>query len=141
MHGKIGVVSALGSGSTFSFVIQLGLDSQPESQDGGMGRQASDELAAAPGAVEPLRILLAEDNTVNQLVARRMLEKMGHSLVVVQDGRQAVQAAIEGQFDLVFMDVQMPEMDGFEAAALIRKAEREKPYPYGQDPPICRLSP
>jgi osomolarity two-component system sensor histidine kinase NIK1 len=97
--------------------------------------QTSEEFAVAPKTAEALRILLAEDNVVNQLVARRLIEKMGHSLVVVEDGRHAVQAAIEGQFDLIFMDVQMPVMDGFEAAALIRKAERETPYRRGQDPP------
>jgi two-component system sensor histidine kinase/response regulator len=71
-----------------------------------------------------LRILLAEDNSVNQVLAVRLLEKWGHRVTVASDGRQAVAALERQQFDLVLMDVQMPEMDGFEATAVIR--EREK---------------
>src|SRR6202521_2033579 len=62
-----------------------------------------------------LRVLLAEDNPVNQRVASRLLEKRGHRVQVVSDGREALAALEKETFDLVFMDVQMPEMDGFEA--------------------------
>jgi two-component system, sensor histidine kinase and response regulator len=71
-----------------------------------------------------LRILLAEDNGVNQLVAVRMLEKCGHVVTVAPDGRRAVEAVAREDFDLVFMDVQMPEMNGLEATETIRKAEK-----------------
>ena len=67
-----------------------------------------------------LHVLLAEDNRVNQLVAVHLLEKRGHRVEVVGDGRAAVEAVRQGDFDLVLMDVQMPEMDGFEATAAIR---------------------
>jgi signal transduction histidine kinase/DNA-binding response OmpR family regulator len=70
-----------------------------------------------------LRILLAEDNKVNQLLAVRMLEKRGYTVVVAGDGRQAVTAYEQERFDLILMDVQMPEMNGFEATALIRQKE------------------
>jgi CheY-like chemotaxis protein len=71
-----------------------------------------------------LRILLAEDNPVNQFLAVRLLEKQGHSVEAVASGR-AVLAAIEhDRFDLALMDLQMPEMDGFEATAIIRERER-----------------
>ncbi len=69
------------------------------------------------------RILLAEDNHVNQILAVRLLERRGHRVVVAQNGREAVELLEKDQFDLVLMDVQMPEMDGFEATAAIRQRE------------------
>jgi CheY-like chemotaxis protein len=69
------------------------------------------------------KILLAEDNPVNQMVAARLLEKRGHQVTVAANGREAVAAVEREAFDLVLMDVQMPEMDGFAATAKIRKAE------------------
>ena len=66
-----------------------------------------------------LRVLLAEDQAINQKVAVRMLEKMGHSVVVAADGRQGLEALEADRFDVVLMDVQMPVMDGFEAVRAI----------------------
>ena len=71
----------------------------------------------------PMRILLAEDNAVNRLLAVRILEKRGHTVVVAADGREAVAALERESFDVILMDVQMPELDSLEATALIRKAE------------------
>ena len=71
-----------------------------------------------------LAILVAEDNRVNQTLAQRLLEKRGHTVVLVETGRAAVEAVEKQTFDLVLMDVQMPEMDGLEATAAIRQREK-----------------
>ena len=90
--------------------------------------------AREPGAF--LRMLLAEDNAVNQRLAVRLLEKRGHSVVVAGNGLEALQALEKESFDLVFMDVQMPEMDGLEATAAIREKEKMS----GQHQPIIALT-
>jgi PAS domain S-box-containing protein len=72
----------------------------------------------------PLHVLVAEDNAVNRLVVSAILQKHGHTLVTVENGLEAVAAVQEGSFDVVLMDVQMPEMDGLEATAAIRESER-----------------
>jgi len=71
-----------------------------------------------------LRVLLAEDGLVNQRLATRLLEKRGHRVVIAGNGREALAALEKEKFDLVFMDLQMPEMDGFEATTAIREKER-----------------
>lgn len=72
---------------------------------------------------KPLHILLAEDNLINQKLAVRVLNNMGHSVVVAQNGEEAVQLYEKQSFDLVFMDIQMPKMDGFQATGAIREIE------------------
>ncbi|MEP7346062.1 MAG: PAS domain S-box protein, partial [Gemmatimonadaceae bacterium] len=86
-----------------------------------------------------LRVLLAEDNKVNQLVASRILEKRGHAVVVAGNGRDALAALdtpSDREFDLILMDVQMPEVDGFEATAIIRAREKS----IGKHIPIIALT-
>jgi two-component system sensor histidine kinase/response regulator len=70
-----------------------------------------------------LKVLLAEDNAVNRALAARLLEKRGHTVVPVENGREALEAVEKQSYDLILMDVQMPEMDGFEATTAIRARE------------------
>jgi len=88
-------------------------------------QQLSNDASLSP---RNLRILLAEDNPVNQRLSVRMLEKMGHRVAVAQTGKEALDALRAGKFDLVLMDLQMPEMDGFAATREIRTAEQNGQY-------------
>jgi signal transduction histidine kinase/DNA-binding response OmpR family regulator len=94
-----------------------------------------DETAEGRGLC-PLRILLVEDNSINQRVASILLEKRGHTVTVACNGRQAIDLFDEQAFDVILMDVQMPEMDGFEATAAIRTKEKAT----GQRIPILAMT-
>lgn len=78
---------------------------------------------------ESMKVLLAEDNLVNQKIARRRLEKMGHAVTVVPNGREALRAVEADHYDCILMDVQMPEMDGYAATQAIRQLEQAKGLP------------
>jgi CheY-like chemotaxis protein len=83
-----------------------------------------------------LHVLLAEDNAVNQMLAARLLEKRGHRVTVTTNGREALAALEQENFDVVLMDVQMPQMDGFEATAAIRLREQSS----GRHLPIIAMT-
>ena len=122
MGGDLSVTSVPGQGSTFTFFIDVPL-SPPSSVPGTPISPA--ESATAPAmntAAEPvrLRILLADDNAVNQRVGKLMISKSGHLVDVVGDGLQAVEAVMRERYDLVLMDVHMPELDGVQATRRIR---------------------
>jgi CheY-like chemotaxis protein len=143
MHGRIGLESAPGAGSTFHFTVRLDIPAPLEAVGSQPHAGVADRLATdipgatnpacterpriaavTPGPVRRLRVLVAEDNVINQRVARGLLTARGHDVTVVSNGLKVLEALAGGSFDLVLMDVQMPEMDGFEATAAIRKRER-----------------
>jgi signal transduction histidine kinase/DNA-binding response OmpR family regulator len=96
----------------------------------------SEKVEPSGPSVRPLRVLLAEDNAVNQKLAVSLLEKDGHSVRVASNGKQALAALEQERFDVVLMDLAMPEMDGFEATAAIRAREQET----GQHQPIIAIT-
>lgn len=93
---------------------------------GNTGSQMKEALFEIRQQDVSLKVLLAEDNVINQKLALRMLEKLGHSVVLANDGREAIEQWEQSSFDLIFMDVQMPEIDGLDATREIRKREEQK---------------
>jgi signal transduction histidine kinase/FixJ family two-component response regulator len=138
MGGQIWVESAVGHGTQIQFTAQF--RSPPA---GAAPKRVLDEGESSTGSCEPappsfraLSILVVEDNAVNQRVAGRLLEKRGHRVAIASNGVEALKALERERYDLVLMDVQMPEMDGMETTAKIRELEKGT----GRHQPVIALT-
>ncbi|MEP4148369.1 MAG: response regulator [Halioglobus sp.] len=124
MQGTIWVDSSPGNGATFSIELPLRVAEQVK----GVHQQRKlSSIDSKMGEKFPLRLLVAEDSEVNQFLVETMLEKLGYSVDLVSDGREAVDASQRGDYDVILMDIRMPNVDGIEATQEIRKSAIRQP--------------
>jgi CheY-like chemotaxis protein len=137
MGGEITVESRPGQGSTFAFTARF--KAQPDADPSSpVSRQPAvePEREPAPAAVTPLNVLVAEDNEFNAQLIEHLLVRRGHRAVLAADGREALAHVEKSAFDLLILDIHMPELDGFEVVETIRSRERGT----GQHLPVVALT-
>ncbi len=131
MGGTIGAESVVGEGSTFWFTVRMrreqltaGERGDPATNIAGRGVEAI-HTGSLPAPTRRLRVLLAEDNPINREIAKAMLSSLNCEVLIAENGKEALERTLTQRIDLILMDCQMPEMDGFEATSAIRQAERQ----------------
>jgi two-component system, sensor histidine kinase len=122
MNGKIGVDSQPGKGSEFWFVFKMKIG-----KDDSLIAKKKTKVSQLPS--RSLDVLLVDDNAINRKVALFTLQKLGHTVESAENGQEAVDKFINGNFDVILMDIQMPVMDGYTATHEIRKLQEESPGP------------
>ena len=128
MSGEIGVKSEVGHGSKFWFTLSLPLQVQKDVVLTS-AKQIQEYNKTNPELNRSLRVLVAEDNFINQKVISEMLYRLGHQVELAQNGALALDLAQKSSFDIILMDCQMPEMDGYQATQALRKIENLKSLP------------
>ncbi len=137
MGGVFDVESVEGTGSTFRFTILFGFKPDVFGNSGGEQKTAAAAgVSSVPPELHHLRILLAEDNTVNQRIAVRILEKLGWKITVVNNGQEVLDILTNQTFDVILMDDNMPLLSGIEATQVIRREEKQT----GQHVPVIAMT-
>ena len=127
MGGELLVESQLGQGTTFSFEIFLGPVQEAKNSADTSTQAATDDDLRSQRKPPSLRVLIAEDNQVNQMLISKILDKMGHRYSMVEDGESAIKTAINEHFDIILMDLQMPVLSGLEATKRLRAQNYQGP--------------
>ncbi len=128
-HGSIKLESTVGKGSCFSFVLPLGIGEKPDDNT---------ENTDLTKCIQNLAVLLVEDNSINRELATMILAKDRHRISEAENGIAGLKALAKNDFDIIFMDIQMPEMDGLSACRIIRKIEQGLPTAENLDPGLVR---